>query len=338
MKDRKSVESFIHQLNQAKRVVIDIHEFPDHDTVASAYALSALLTHFGIRFTIHYQGFIDRLSLTNMVDWLYIPLVCKDVSETSPDDLVVSLNGKLHHYLKAQSKTVKTAAITRCIEPTPALDSLVYADVRPNHATIASIMFEYFRLMDIPMSKEVATALFVAMNKTTKQMMAPLANSDMAAFIAFAKHADKTLAKKITQNMLSSDELSYFGEALKNVVAQYGVAKVTLPMQCPTHLLGSLADFLIRVEDYDVVLVTALSSRGIDIAVRSECEKLDAGQLLRNNVTFQRYGLGGGDESRASATIESNYIYRFARHDTCHLKPIMESIHACRMSSVAAKP
>ena len=51
-----------------KTVYIQTHNFPDPDAIASAFGLQQLLKHFDINSTLCYEGKIDKLSATKMLD------------------------------------------------------------------------------------------------------------------------------------------------------------------------------------------------------------------------------------------------------------------------------
>src|SRR6185503_19478108 len=71
----QALKSFIDRVRPLPRLVIQAHDFPDHDAVSSSYALAHLVGQFGVKTQIVYNGVIDRISLKNLIDQLRIPIV-----------------------------------------------------------------------------------------------------------------------------------------------------------------------------------------------------------------------------------------------------------------------
>ncbi|MDR2259299.1 MAG: hypothetical protein LBE14_09150, partial [Treponema sp.] len=59
-------------------LVIQTHDFPDHDAAASAFALGRLLGRRGYAVRLLYRGVIRSFSLKTMIEKLRIPLIRVD--------------------------------------------------------------------------------------------------------------------------------------------------------------------------------------------------------------------------------------------------------------------
>ena len=57
--DLKKFDQFLELLDTDERVIIQAHDFPDHDAIASAFAMAYLLSQKGFKPFLSYQGFID---------------------------------------------------------------------------------------------------------------------------------------------------------------------------------------------------------------------------------------------------------------------------------------
>ena len=53
---------------KGRSVYIQTHNFPDPDAIASAYGLKQLLKNFDVDTTLCFEGKIDKLSATKMLD------------------------------------------------------------------------------------------------------------------------------------------------------------------------------------------------------------------------------------------------------------------------------
>ena len=93
--DNKNLNQFLKRLEPLQRVVIQAHDFPDHDAVSSAYGLSIILQSLGMKTLIVYNGNIDRISLSNMIKWLDIPILHCSKAELTPNDKIITVDGAL---------------------------------------------------------------------------------------------------------------------------------------------------------------------------------------------------------------------------------------------------
>ena len=83
----------IERLKGLPRVVIQAHDFPDHDAVASAYALAYLLNQQGIETIQVYNGVIDRVSIHRMIEILAIPIVHASEAGLRTEDILIVVDG-----------------------------------------------------------------------------------------------------------------------------------------------------------------------------------------------------------------------------------------------------
>ena len=61
-------------LCQEGPVYIQTHNFPDPDAIASAYGLQKLLAVYGVESKLCYDGRIDKLSASKMLDAFHIDM------------------------------------------------------------------------------------------------------------------------------------------------------------------------------------------------------------------------------------------------------------------------
>jgi len=70
-------------LDDDRQVVIQAHDFPDHDAVGASYALATLLGARGIQAVLSYGGSIQSDSLAEEIELLEIPI--QSVAEAGID-------------------------------------------------------------------------------------------------------------------------------------------------------------------------------------------------------------------------------------------------------------
>lgn len=120
----------------------------------------------------------------------------------------------------------------------------------------------------------------IGLNIDTANLARGFCNTDLKAFIAFNQIANLE-SGKICRNSLIHDELINFAEICKSVQQVEGIATVLLKESCGKNLLGVLADFLLSVNELDVVIVAMEYNRCLRLSLRSECPKVNVHKLLQ---------------------------------------------------------
>lgn len=325
---KSTLVNFIKKLSQLPRVIIQAHDFPDHDAISSAYALSVLLQEYGVKSLIVYNGEIDRISLSNMVKWLDIPILhCSEVQLT-PMDKIITVDGCIGERNVTDMPGEEIAVIDHHIVTPP--KNLWFCDVRENYGAAASIIFDYFQILEITISKKVATALLVGLKIDTAHLTRGVSSADLKAFMVFNQIADLTMVNKICRNEITYSELKLFEHVCQSIEQSEGVALATISIDCPKNMLGILGDFLLTVNELDVIIIAQPSHHGIQLSLRSECEHVDVSKIIREQLNFKKWGFGGGHSHMAGGVIFKDAFDNFVNGDNIHLSPIIDSILSVR--------
>ncbi len=320
--------NFVQRLSSLQRVVIQAHDYPDHDAIASAYAMSVLLKELGIDAIIVYNGEIDRISLSNMIKWLNIPVSHCSKAQLTTMDKIITIDGCIGERNVTDMPGEEIAVIDHHVVTPP--NNLWFSDVREDYGATATILFEYYQAFNINMSKDVATALLVGLKIDTAHMTRGVCSADLKAFVMFNQQADLALVNKICRNEITYSELNLFEHVCQSVKQTDGVGLATVSIDCPKNMLGILGDFLLTVNELDVVVVAQSSQRGIQLSLRSECQYVDVAKVVREQLNIKNFGFGGGHPHMAGGIIFKDFFSEFVTEKELHLSPIIDSILALR--------
>lgn len=326
--NKPALMKFIHALSSLPRVVIQAHDYPDHDAIASAYAMSILLKEFGIESIIVYNGEIDRISLSNMICWLDIPVTHYDEAELSVHDKIITIDGCIGERNVTDMIGDEIAVIDHHEVSPPA--NLWFCDIRETYGATATILYEYFQVLKINMPRDIATALLVGLKIDTAHMTRGVCAADLHAFVMFNQHADLERVNKICRNEVTYSELKLFEHVCQTVEHTEGIGIARVSIDCPKNMLGILGDFLLTVNELDVIVVAQSTEHVIQLSLRSECEYVDVAKILREQLNSKKYGFGGGHSHMAGGVIFKEAFNEFIYNDTLHLSPIVEAIVALR--------
>ncbi len=291
----------IERLKGLPRVVIQAHDFPDHDAVASAYALAYLLNQQGIETIQVYNGVIDRVSIHRMIEILAIPIVHASEAGLRAEDILIVVDGCVGEK-NVTDLTGEEVAVIDHHEVTPAA-GLWYQDIRPHYGATATIIYEYYQQLGLTMPAAVATALQVGLNIDTANLTRGFCEADVEAFAFFHRIADQDLVNNICRNSLESSELPYYQHLISELRIDRGVATALMPTDCPKNLLGILGDFLIAVDSVDVSILACGRPETIQLSLRSERREVNVARLAQKVLVDTEIGFGGGHAHMAGGVV-----------------------------------
>lgn len=317
--DLKKFDQFLELLDTDERVIIQAHDFPDHDAIASAFAMAYLLSQKGFKPFLSYQGFIDRVSLHNLIGWLDIPIVKSHQLDLKPSDKIIVIDGCIGEENVTDLPGLEVAVIDHHDVKVPSY--VWYSDVRTDYGSTATIMVEYFNYYKMPIPKKIATALLVGLTFDTGSFTKSIGEADIKALFQLQRRADMVTVNGICRNQIEYQELEYFDSMLASMKRDKNSAFATLPEGCPENMLGVLGDFLLTVDEIDVVVLSARSYQRTYVSLRSECKDNDVAEVVRAALNDNGIGFGGGHPHMAGGVInrrfnipdELAYLYNLIR-------------------------
>jgi nanoRNase/pAp phosphatase (c-di-AMP/oligoRNAs hydrolase) len=324
MINNSTLISFINKLSLLPRIILQAYDFPDHDAVASTYAMSILLKKQAIESVIVYNEGIDRISLSNMIEWINISIIHCSEAQLTANDKIITIDGCIGETNVTDMLGEEIAVIDHHAVTPP--ENLWFSDIRENYGTTATIIFEYFELLNIKIPTKIATARLIGLNIDTAHLTRGFCAADIKASIVFNEYADLALVNKICRNEITYAELKLYEQACQNTVVTEGIAVVTISIACPKNMLGIIRDFVLAVNEIDIVIVAQHKNSGIQLSLRSECEHIDVAKILREELNIKKLGFGGGHSHIAGGVIFSEHVRAFKDEDSLHLSPIIDSI------------
>lgn len=317
-----SLEKFdrlLTDLRGASRIIVQAHDFPDHDAIGSAFALAYLLKKKGFAPFISYQGFIDRVSLKNLIGWLDIPITKSHLLDLKPNDKIIVVDGCIGEKNVTDLPGIEVGVIDHHQVKAP--NFVVYKDIRPRYGSTATIMVEYFNYYDLPIPIRVATALLVGLTFDTANFTRAVSPADIKALLQLQVSADMDMVNRICRNQIEYQELKLFDSMLGSMTKEGNSVFASLPEGCPKNMLGVLGDFLLSVDELDIVVLSARNREKTFISLRSECKKNNVADIVRRVLNDSGVGFGGGHPHMAGGVInetfqlsdESNFIYDLFR-------------------------
>lgn len=289
-------------LKAGQPVYIQTHDFPDHDAVASAYALGWLLEMEGVKTRLIYSGTIQRDSLKRLIEALGIPIKQASEYTMSPEDRIVVIDGLAGNRNVTDLTGREVAVIDHhYIEPGMVPGGLLYKDIRPDHGACATIVHSYFQELGAEPPRSVATALLAGLLVDTALLTRGVSEADVGTYAALYRLADIPFVNTLLRNSIQRKDLAFYRHALEKVRIQDRFAFCCFQEGCNQNLLGIIGDFFLSLAEVDFVFLCARNRRTVNFSVRSETKRWNAAKIIRRVLAGE--GFGGGHLDMAGGVI-----------------------------------
>ena len=275
-------------LTKYGNIVIQCHDNPDADALASGFALKWFFEKQGKKVRLIYSGpqEISKGNLVLMDENLGIN--CEYVDEINNPDLLITVDCQ-YGESNVQRFVAKKIAVIDHHQSSDELPEM--HEVRSNYGSCSTVIFELLRAAGLNPNdnRDVATALYYGLMTDTADFteISHPSDRDLRDTASF----DKSQITLFKNSNLSIDELRIAGDALKNTILneeyRYGIAEAE---KCDSNILGFISDMFLEVDGMDTCIVYDIRPYGIKFSVRSCVKEVKASEL----AAFMAEGLGGG--------------------------------------------
>ncbi len=293
-------------LSDTKTVYIQTHNFPDHDAVASAFALQSFLHAAGKDGRIIYEGDIQRDSLKRMISELGIDIRPAGSYPLTAEDKIVVVDGCKGNKNVTDLIGDEVGVIDHHQVSAP--EDVPFVDIRPDYGACCTILHEYLSAQSAPISQRTATAMLIGINMDTALLTRSVSRADLMAYTDLYGRADVSLVNSILINFIQTKDLNFYRTALDRVRISGTLAFCYFPEGCNQNLMGILGDFFMSVQEIDFVALCAKNEGKINLSVRSENLKWNASMIIQEVVSG--LGFGGGHSDRAGGIVQDANLFR----------------------------
>ena len=282
-----------------EHVIVQMHNYPDQDALASAMGLKVLLEAKGKKVTIGYEGIIDKENTLKMIELLEIEIYPRAELRLTKEDEIIIVDGQRGNINMANFVGKEVACIDH--HQTRKLEEYKFCDIRSDVGACASIIASYFVENELEMSQDVATALLYGIKMDTHNMTRGVSQLDLQIFTYLFERANHDKLKIFENYCLKLSDLEAYRTAINTLRLENGVGMASVGSDCPEAVMASVSDFLLTLSDVKVSLVHSYRAGGIKFSVRTELEQVDVSVLIRK--ALEGMGDGGGHADMAAGFI-----------------------------------
>jgi nanoRNase/pAp phosphatase (c-di-AMP/oligoRNAs hydrolase) len=183
-----------------------------------------------------------------------------------------------------------------------------FVDIRPDVGATASIVFSYFAELGEEVPPELAAVLLYAIESDLAGAAGTPSDLDTLALSNLTLLADTKRLYQMRNVSLPQSYFAGYAAALANAVTYGPVLITALGRVSSLEKPAVMADFLLRYDGADWVLVTALHDEDINgiperlvLSLRTHPGNRSAGEVMRRLV--KKIGAGGGHRTKAGGFI-----------------------------------
>lgn len=301
----KSIVKGIEVINNSNKIYLGSHIHPDGDNIGSLLALGKALKLLNKDITIVKVDDVPK-------DYLFLPNVelIKEPTSVEPIDLFIALDCSDLDRLGPGKEIALRADNILNIDHH--ITNNNFGDINivsPLASSTGEIIYHIIERLNVPIDKEIATSLYVAISTDTGSFMYDNTTSSTHRIVA------NLLDKDIDLNMIttklyqsrSMERTTLFIDSLKNIRFYYGgkVATVKVTQEMLKNNNATMEDtegiisFVRDIENIEVAcLLKEFHKEEIKLSLRSK-EYVDVSRLC---LEFN----GGGHERAAGCTIFKN--------------------------------
>ena len=325
------------QLLQFENIIVQCHNNPDADAIASGFAVAQYLKSKGknVRFIYGGNFEIEKCNLKLMLSDLNITVhhvrYQEQVNELlglGKDDLPDVLVTVDSQYGEGniQSFEAKNIAIIDHHQVSNPLPEM--SEVRSYQASCATVVWDMLRAegFDVNKDSHLSTALYYGLmtdSNNFTELHHPL-DMDMRDEVEFVP----SIITKFKNSNITQAELRIAGIALLGLEYyrdnHYSIVKSD---PCDPNVLGIISDMLLEVEDVYCCLVYSIHEGGVKISVRSCVKEVKADELAR--FICAGVGDGGGHLIKAGGSIRRSLL---ERQELDYTPPTIQQFFRERMS------
>ncbi len=302
----------LRELLSYQDIVIQCHDNPDADALASGYALWWYFRQMGKTARFIYRGRKEaqKGNLLLMIRELDVPVSYEPDFMYVPE-LLVMVDCQ-YGQKNATLTEAETVAVIDHHQVTGELPEL--SEVRSNIGSCATILWDMIREEGLSLTEEkkLSTALYYGLFMDTNRLSEvshPL-DRDMLDTLQISK----SVITELRNSNISLEELSITGQTITQYEYHPDRRYVVLRAEpCDPGILGVISDFVMETEGIDVSLAYYISPFEVKLSVRSCVKEVHADEL----AAFLTDGIGGGGGHmlKAGGTVRPDLLDQYAMGD-----------------------
>ena len=290
------------------KIVIQCHDNPDADALASGFALKWFFAKNGkdVKFIYRGRNEIQKSNLVIMVKKLEIPVEYMPFISTEDEpDLLITVDCQYGEKNVTMTSAKHVATIDHHRKLNNSDNPLT--NINSDLGSCATVVWQMLKDEDYDPNenKNLATALYYGLYTDTNKLseVSHPIDRDMLDSLVY----NKSIITEMSNSNISLEELKITGKAILNFDYHEDNKYLIIEAEpCDPSILGVISDFSLETENVDVCIAYYVGPYEIKFSVRSCSKEVYANELAA--FIADGIGGGGGHKLKAGGTIKPDLL------------------------------
>lgn len=290
------------RLAKNRRLLIQTHDIPDPDAIASGEAFRLIAVHFGMKATLVANGLPQRrenktllqeclitlkpldsvvIRDTSRYAWVYIDCLPYGGNVTmhpaAPGDLCMAIDHHGHHHLSQEQA------------------SNPFLVVEPDAGATATLLGEVLIEMGIPFTARLASAISYAIISDTQDFSRGASKTDLEVYASIFPHTDQRIISRIRNARKSRRYFRTVHKCLECALTCRNITWTWLGEVESGEIVAEMADFILSLENITWSLALGHTKDRMFLSMRSSSPTASCAKAIRRLVPFSPFTVGGHD-------------------------------------------
>jgi nanoRNase/pAp phosphatase (c-di-AMP/oligoRNAs hydrolase) len=290
-------------LASKQKILITTHQHPDPDGLASAIGLREMLCHKlpQADVSVSVKGRVGgglndafvRFSKLNLTDW--------NEKSLADYDAIILVDVQPHFAYSPLPEGIEALAVIDHHSRHGRRRGPAYLDVRTDVGATCSIVFSYFMETETPISASLAATMLYGIETDLAGAAGAPTELDNIALSSLTLLADTRKLYQMRYVDLPREYYVAYSEALASAVFYEHALMSHIGTIDSLEKPAVMADFLMRFDQVDWALVTAVYGSRLILSLRTSNARLSAADVMRKLV--RGAGEGGGHRTKAGGCV-----------------------------------
>lgn len=285
-----------------RRLLVQTHDIPDPDAIASAEAFRIIAMHYGLQATLLANGLPQRMenkillrecmislkSLDSVVirdpsrfAWVYIDCIPGGGNVTmhpkAPGDLYLAIDHHGHTH------------------PTTGQPGHSFFVVEPDAGATATLLGELLIETGIPFTPRLASAISYAIISDTQDFSRGASRMDLDVYASIFPHTDQQIISRIRNARKSRGYFRTLHKCLESTKTYRHIGWTWLGEVESGEIVAEMADLILSLQNITWSLAMGHTEDRMFLSLRSSNPSASCAKAIRRLVPFSPFTVGGHD-------------------------------------------
>ncbi len=293
----KRVDLLLDLARGTNRPLILMYSNPDPDAIGASLGLATLWRSIGLNPMMRYTGEVQRYQNKLLLSYLKEPIDRLKDEELAHADLIAVVDAQPGFWRENPPR----ADVVIDHHPRREDTQATYVDLREGYGSTSTILTEYLVEANIPISKELATAMLYGLTTDTDDLNRHAGAADIRAFDELHGRADQHFLTRLDKAQVPMSVLDYIAWGISHRVVVRDLILIHFGEVPTADIMVQTADQLLLTCGINWTVCAGVKDNVLTVVFRGDGHRQDVGK--RAALAFGKIGSAGGHRTMGRAEI-----------------------------------